>query len=69
MRLLARKFNDKPTQASRPLSASADGFVASAGAGMLIVEELNHALNRNAKIYAEIVGYEYNSGGQRNGGA
>lgn len=69
MRLLARKFNDKPTQASRPLSASADGFVASAGAGMLIVEELNHALNRNAKIYAEIVGYEYNSGGQRNGGS
>ncbi|HOE38271.1 MAG TPA: beta-ketoacyl-[acyl-carrier-protein] synthase family protein [Bacteroidales bacterium] len=66
MRLLARKFNDKPTQASRPLSASSSGFVAAAGAGMMIIEELEHALSRNAKIYAEIVGYEYNSGGQRN---
>lgn len=69
MRLLSRKFNDNPTKASRPLSASADGFVAAAGAGMLIVEELEHALKRNAKIYAEIIGINYNAGGQRNGGS
>jgi 3-oxoacyl-(acyl-carrier-protein) synthase len=68
MRLLARKYNNTPEKASRPMSGSANGFVPSAGAGILILEELEHALNRNAKIYAEIVGAEINSGGQRNGG-
>ncbi|MGI6320406.1 MAG: beta-ketoacyl-[acyl-carrier-protein] synthase family protein [Bacteroidales bacterium] len=68
MRLLCRNQYENPTQASRPMSASASGFVPSAGAGILVVEELEHAIKRNATIYAEIVGGEVNAGGQRNGG-
>ncbi|MFH2142143.1 MAG: beta-ketoacyl-[acyl-carrier-protein] synthase family protein [Bacteroidota bacterium] len=68
MRVIARKFNENPEQASRPMSESADGFVPGAGAGILILEELNSAINRKAKIYGEIVGAYINSGGQRNGG-
>ncbi len=49
--------NDEPTRASRPFSASRDGFVLSEGCGILVLEELGHARARGAKIHAEIVGY------------
>lgn len=69
MRVLARGFNDKPQQASRPMSASAVGFVPGAGAGMLMLESLDSAKARGAKIYAELIGAEVNCGGQRQGGS
>lgn len=68
MRILARKFNHLPEQASRPMSASACGFVPGSGSGALVLEELGYALERNATIYAEIAGGASNSGGQRFGG-
>ncbi|SEC80880.1 beta-ketoacyl-ACP synthase II [Paenibacillus sp. GP183] len=49
--------NDQPTQASRPFDAGRDGFVMAEGAGILILESLTHALRRNARIYAEVIGY------------
>jgi 3-oxoacyl-(acyl-carrier-protein) synthase len=68
MRVLSRNFNDAPEQASRPLSATACGFVPAAGAGVVMVESLESALARGARIYAEIAGAAVNCGGQRNGG-
>ena len=56
MRVLSRKFNDQPEQASRPMSASAAGFVPGSGAGVLVIEELETALARKAPIIAEITG-------------
>lgn len=69
MRLLPANYNDTPTEASRPMSASASGFVPGAGSGILILEELETAKQRNAKIYAEIIGGFSNSGGHRRGGS
>ncbi|MBW2600087.1 MAG: beta-ketoacyl-[acyl-carrier-protein] synthase family protein, partial [Deltaproteobacteria bacterium] len=69
MRVIARKFNDQPEQGSRPMSASANGFVPGAGGAVLVLEDLETALDRGAKIYAEILGGVVNSGGQRNGGS
>jgi len=63
------KSNDAPEKASRPMSASAAGFVPGSGAGALVIEDLESALARNAKIYCEILGGNLNSGGQRGGGS
>jgi 3-oxoacyl-[acyl-carrier-protein] synthase-1 len=63
MGALSTKFNDDPTRASRPYDQNRDGFVSAAGGGMLVVEELEHAKARGAKIYAEVVGYGATSDG------
>ena len=69
MRILPTTFNEQPEKASRPMSATASGFVPGSGAGALVLESLENALKRNAKIYCEILGGAINSGGQRNGGS
>jgi 3-oxoacyl-(acyl-carrier-protein) synthase len=69
MRVLNRGHNHDPEAASRPLSASAGGFIPGSGAGILVIEELETALKRGAKIYAEIIGTAANSGGMRAGGS
>lgn len=63
MGALSSKYNDQPENASRPYDANRDGFVISGGGGILILEELEHALARNAKIYAEVIGYGATSDG------
>ncbi len=63
MGALSSNFNENPTEASRPFDKNRDGFVISGGGGILIVEELEHALSRKAKIYAEIKGYSATSDG------
>ncbi len=68
MRVMTYKHNDTPTEGSRPMSATASGFVAGSGAGALVLESLESALERGAPIYAEVLGGAVNSGGQRNGG-
>jgi 3-oxoacyl-(acyl-carrier-protein) synthase len=69
MRVLCRDFNDEPEKASRPLSASAGGFVPGAGAGILVLEALESAQARGAAIYAEVLGSGINCGGHRGGGS
>lgn len=68
MRVMTYKHNDNPKQGSRPMSASASGFVPGSGAGALLLESLESALKRGAHIYAEVLGGEVNSGGQRQEG-
>jgi 3-oxoacyl-(acyl-carrier-protein) synthase len=69
MRVLCRKHNDEPERASRPLSASACGFIPGSGAAILHVESLESAEDRGARIYAEILGGALNCGGHRSGGS
>lgn len=69
MRVLCRKFNDEPEAASRPLSASACGFIPGSGAAVLHLESLESARERGARIYAEVLGGALNCGGHRNGGS
>ena len=68
MRVLTSRFNDHPEHGSRPMSATATGFVPGSGGGALVLETLESALERGAEIYAEVLGGELNSGGHRNGG-
>ncbi len=69
MRITCSNFNNEPEKASRPMSASARGFIPAEGSAVLIIEEYEHAKARNAHIYAEIAGSNVNCGGQRNGGS
>jgi len=63
MGALSSKYNESPTTASRPYDQSRDGFVIASGAGMVVVEEYEHAKARGAKIYAELTGYGATSDG------
>ena len=68
MRVMTYKHNETPEKGSKPMSAQASGFVPGSGAGALVLESLESALERKATIYAEVLGGNINSGGQRNGG-
>src|SRR3984893_11855252 len=63
MGAMSSKYNDTPDKASRPYDVSRDGFVIAGGAGVVVVEELEHAKARGARIYGEIVGYGATSDG------
>ena len=67
--VLSRRFNDEPEKASRPMSATAGGFVPASGAGVLHLESLESAQRRGARIHAEILGGAVNCGGHRGGGS
>lgn len=69
MKVICSKYNDEPHKASRPMSASSGGFVPGSGAGVLLVESLESAQKRGARIYAEILGGNINCGGHRMGGS
>jgi len=69
MKVLERRHNDRPTEASRPMSATAGGFVPGSGAGLLVLESLASAEARGARIYAEVLGGYTNCGGHRMGGS
>ena len=63
MGAMSSKYNDTPETASRPYDTNRDGFVIAGGGGMVVLEDMDHALARGAKIYAELVGYGANSDG------
>ena len=63
MGAMSSKYNNTPELASRPYDADRDGFVIAGGGGMVVLEDMDHALARGAKIYAELVGYGANSDG------
>ena len=63
MGAMSSKYNDTPELASRPYDADRDGFVIAGGGGMVVLEDMDHAQSRGAKIYAELVGYGANSDG------
>ena len=63
MSAMSSNFNDEPTCASRPYDVDRDGFVISGGAGVVVLEEMEHAIDRGARIYAELVGYGATSDG------
>jgi len=65
MKVCSFKHNESPEEGSRPMSATASGFVPGSGAGALVLEDLDTALARGARIYAEVLGGNINSGGQR----
>jgi 3-oxoacyl-(acyl-carrier-protein) synthase len=69
MRVLNRKSNDDPEKASRPMSASAGGFIPGSGSGVVLLESLESALDRGARIHAELMGGGVNCGGHRMGGS
>lgn len=69
MRILPTGFNDRPQQASRPMSNDAAGFVPGSGAGAFVLENLESAQKRGARIYAEVLGGALNSGGHRADGS
>jgi len=68
MKVCTFKHNESPEKGSRPMSASASGFVPGSGSGALLLEDLESALERGAKIYCEVLGGNINSGGQRGEG-
>ena len=64
MGAMSSKYNDTPELASRPYDTDRDGFVIAGGGGMVVLEDMDHALARGAKVYAELVGYGANSDGE-----
>lgn len=69
LRVCSSQFNEHPQQGARPMSATAGGFVPGSGAGALLLEDLESALSRGVRIYAELLGGQVNSGGQRGTGS
>ncbi|MCH9661795.1 MAG: beta-ketoacyl-[acyl-carrier-protein] synthase family protein [Bacteroidetes bacterium] len=69
MKVTTFKYNDMPQQGSRPMSATASGFVPGGGAGAIVLESLESAEARGAKIYGEVLSGHVNNGGQRQGGS
>ncbi|WP_448137953.1 beta-ketoacyl-[acyl-carrier-protein] synthase family protein [Sphingobacterium siyangense] len=69
LRVCSSQYNDRPAEGSRPMSATAAGFVPGSGAGALLLEDLESALERKTMIYGELLGGQVNSGGQRGTGS